>query len=148
MPTNSRPRMLIMAGAAVAVIALAIWWLQRDTGLAPTPSLAPSKASPTGSQALRTPIGPAPEAAVPDVPPMQGPANAGTSRAPTTDPRTHPVPAPSPLPPVIDRRPPAEGEGEGEVIPPVTRSHSLGPELEKVHQDLVASARLLAGLVR
>jgi hypothetical protein len=147
MPANDHPRVFIMAGAAVAVLVLAVWWLQRAPGGVPTPPAVPAQTNKPSSRASETAeqtAVPAPSDSAPADKPGNAPRVAGNEPAPSP---AHPTPAPSPLPPVIERNPAAEGE-TGERIPPITRSHSLAPELERVHQDLAASARLLAGLAR
>ena len=147
MPANDNPRMFIMAGAAVAVLVLAIWWLQRAPGGVPTPPSVPTGTNTPTSKAPDTASQPE-DGAPADTALSNEPAKAPPAAADSTPPTpVHRTPAPSPLPPVIERNPAAEGEA-GERIPPISRSHSLAPELERVHQDLAASARLLAGLAR
>lgn len=147
MPANDHPRMFLMAGAALAVLVLAIWWLQRAPGGVPTPPSVPNEANTPTSKAADTGSQPD-DGASADPALTNEPAKAPPVAADSTPPApVHRTPAPSPLPPVIERNPAAEGE-TGERIPPITRSHSLAPELERVHQDLAASARLLAGLAR
>jgi hypothetical protein len=51
-------------------------------------------------------------------------------------------PPPSPVPPIINPNPSGEGEKEFERIPPTRPALDLRQELERVHKDVGATARL------